>query len=253
LIAEECGWRVQRLGDVTSTNDEARKLCLQGDPGGLWVVAERQTAGRGRLDRRWVSPRGNLYASALLVDPCDAAQSAQIGFVAGVALIDALREIGGVGARSAGFALKWPNDVLIEGAKLAGVLVEGLTLTDRRFAAIVGVGVNCASAPDGLAYAATSLNQALGGEVAPAELFEALRGAFAVALRRWSRGAGFAEIRSAWLERASGLGARVSIKRGESAREGIFAGLDSLGRLKLERADGAVEFIEAGDFTLASA
>ena len=253
MIADEFGWRVQRLGDVASTNDEARKLCLQGDPGGLWVVAERQTAGAGASIGAGCR-RGAISTPARCWSiHCAAAHAAQIGFVAGVALIEALREIGRAGARSAVFALKWPNDVLVEGAKLAGVLVEGMTLADRRFAAIVGVGVNCASAPDGLAYAATSLNQALGREVAPAELFEALRGAFAAALRRWSRGAGFAEIRSAWLERATGLGERVSIKRGESAREGIFAGLDLLGRLKLERADGAVEFIEAGDLAMASA
>jgi len=224
-----------------------------GDPGRLWIVAERQTAGRGRQHRRWVSPRGNLHASALLIDPCPPERAAEIGFVAGVALIDALRAIAQENQRNASFTLKWPNDVLVGRAKLAGVLVEGTTLADRRLAAVVGVGVNCAIAPEGLAYDATSLYEALACEVAPDALFAALRLTFDAAVSRWSGGVGFSGIRADWLERAAGLGALMSIRRADGAREGVFVGLDSRGRLKLQRADGGVELIEAGDVALASA
>ena len=244
------GWRVQRFEDVASTNDEARRAALAGDPGDAWFVAERQSAGRGRHERPWVSPRGNLHASALLIDPCPVERGAEIGFVAGVALIDSLRAFGG---RKARFALKWPNDVLVDGAKLAGILVEGMTLPNRRFAAIVGIGVNCASAPEGLAYPATSLTKALGEEIHAAALFDALHGTFAAALAHWARGENFAGIRQLWLERAVKLGAAMSVKRGAEARDGVFDGLDASGRLRLKRADGAVELIEAGDVALASA
>ncbi len=221
----------------------------------MWIIAGRQSAGRGRLARNWVSPVGNLYASALLVEPCAMGQGPQIGFVAGVALVEALREVaasGHDGAAEASFTLKWPNDVLCNGAKLAGILVEGLTLPGQRFAAIVGVGVNCASAPDGLAYPTASLASALGRPVDPAALFATLRKTFAATLARWSRGENFPAIREAWLESAAGLGGPIRVRRGEEARDGTFSGLDPDGRLQLRRPGGELELIEAGDIALAS-
>ena len=116
------GWRVARFARVGSTNDEARRAALAGDAGRLWVVAEEQTHGRGRKGRFWSSPPGNLYASALVVDPCPPALAPQIGFVAGVALAQAVEDLGG-----AGFGLKWPNDLMWRGAKVAGLLAEGVT------------------------------------------------------------------------------------------------------------------------------
>ena len=181
------GWRVARFARVGSTNDEARRSALAGDAGRLWVVAEEQTHGRGRKGRFWSSPPGNLYASALVVDPCPPALAPQIGFVAGVALAQAVEDLGGVG-----FGLKWPNDLMWRGAKIAGLLAEGVTTPDRRLACIVGIGVNCVSAPDGLDYPAASLSDALRaaglGRRAVRPAGDALpRGARPVGARRWLR------------------------------------------------------------------
>ena len=178
------------LFDVTrsnSTNEEARRRALAGDPGRMWIVADEQTAGRGRRGRAWISPRGNLHASALLIDPCPAPIAPQLGFVAGVALARAARDIG-----AAEVGLKWPNDLLSNGAKCAGILVESAALASRGAAYVVGVGVNCAQAPEGLDYAAACLTRANGPAVSPGELFERLvsavrRDAWRVARRRGVR------------------------------------------------------------------
>jgi len=235
------GWRVARFARLGSTNDEARRAALDGDPGRLWVVAGEQTRGRGRHGRRWRSPPGNLYASALVVDPCEAAIAPQIGFVAGVALVDALEDLGG-----AGIALKWPNDALWRGAKLAGLLVEGATTPARKLACVVGVGVNCASAPQGLAYPATDLRAALGAAIAPETVFRRLAVRFDEAIGLWSRGAGFAEIRARWLAAAAGLGGPVRVAGARGAIEGRLEGLDADGRLLVRTAEG-LETIEAAD------
>ena len=235
------GWRLERHPSLDSTNDEARRLALAGDPGRLWVVASEQLEGRGRLGRQWASPQGNLYASALLVDPAPIALAAQLGFVAGVALQGAARDLGAREVR-----LKWPNDLVHRGAKLAGLLVEGVALGRGRLACIVGIGVNCAWAPTGLAYPTTTLQAALGRPVAPDELFAALAPRFAQALQLWSAGAGFAGVRAAWLAEAAGLGGPIRIAGVGRKREGLFETLDGHGRLVLRTAEG-VETIETGD------
>ena len=234
-------WRVERHASVGSTNDEARCRALAGDRGRLWVVAGEQTQGRGRLGRQWSSPSGNLYASALLVDPAPTALAAQLGFVAGIALRGAVADLGARDVR-----LKWPNDLVCRGAKLAGLLVEGVALGQGRLACIVGIGVNCASAPTGLAYPTTTLQIALGRPVMPEELFAALAPRFDEALRLWSAGAGFAGVRAAWLEQAAGLGGPIRIAGAGQPREGLFETLDARGRLVLRAPDG-LETIESGD------
>jgi BirA family biotin operon repressor/biotin-[acetyl-CoA-carboxylase] ligase len=239
------GWRVERLGSTGSTNDEARRRALDGDPGRLWVIAREQTRGRGRRGRVWTSPPGNLYASALLIDPSPVAIAAQIGFVAGVALRNALDDLGA----STEVRLKWPNDLIWRGAKLAGLLVEGLALADGRLACIVGIGVNCAYAPNDLDYRADDLASALGRPITPESLFDRLAPCFEDALALWSRGAGFATIRAQWLAKAAGIGGSIRIVGAQGVREGIFQTLDEQGRLVLEGANGP-EIVEAGDLFL---
>ncbi len=239
------GWRIQRLDSVGSTNDEARRLALAGDPGRLWVVAREQTQGRGRRGRIWSSPAGNLYASALLIDPSAVAIAAQIGFVAGIALRRALADLG-VGDE---VKLKWPNDLVWRGAKLAGLLVEGASLNDGRLAGIVGIGVNCASAPTGLPYRAESLSNVVGRAISPEGLLERLAPCFEDALSLWRRGAGFAEIRARWLEHAAGLGGAIRIAGAHGFHDGVFETLDQKGRLVLRGASGA-QAIDAGDLFL---
>jgi BirA family biotin operon repressor/biotin-[acetyl-CoA-carboxylase] ligase len=234
-------WRVIRLDEIDSTNEEARRRALAGDPGGLWIVAEAQSAGRGRRGRTWVSPQGNLYATALIVDPCPQALAPQLGFVAGVALARAAHDLGATDAR-----LKWPNDLVTGGAKCAGLLVEGVALPSLRLACLIGIGVNCASAPEGVGYPAAELRTAGGAAVEAAELFERLMRRFDQALAEWQGGASFAGVRTAWLERAEGLGQRIRVVVGETPREGTFAGLDTDGRLLLSEG-GAIATIEAAD------
>lgn len=238
------GWRVVRLASVGSTNDEARARALAGDPGRLWIVAEEQLQGRGRKGRVWRSPRGNLYSSALLIDPCEAAIAPQIGFVAGAALIAAARDLG-----VADVAIKWPNDLLWRGAKLSGLLVEGLSTPGRGFACMVGIGINCASAPEGLAYPVADLSRILGRSVSPDEAFASLAARFDEMMRLWARGAGFAAIRARWLEAAAGLGGPVKVALASETREGLFEGLDAGGRLLLRTARG-LETVEAADLLL---
>jgi BirA family transcriptional regulator, biotin operon repressor / biotin---[acetyl-CoA-carboxylase] ligase len=239
------GWRVERLANVGSTNDEARRRALDGDPGRLWIVAREQTQGRGRRGRAWASPPGNLYASALLIDPSPVAIAAQVGFVAGVALRGALDDLGA----DAEIRLKWPNDLVWRGAKLAGLLVEGAALGDGRLACIVGIGVNCVSAPTGLDYSTEHLSNVLGRSVSAENLLARLVIRFDEALALWRQGAGFAAIRAHWLANAAGLGDPIRIAGAQSQREGIFSTLDEHGRLVLDGANGS-EIIEAGDLFL---
>jgi BirA family transcriptional regulator, biotin operon repressor / biotin---[acetyl-CoA-carboxylase] ligase len=235
------GWRVARLGAIDSSNEEARRRAFCGDPGRLWITAEQQSAGRGRRGRTWASPKGNLYASALLIDPCPQASAAQLGFVAGVALARAAKDVGAAGAR-----LKWPNDLVCLGAKCAGVLVEGATLPDGRFACIVGVGVNCLSAPTGVGYPTAVLASQSGAPIQAGVLFERLIERFDEALLAWRAGEGFEAVRSAWLAHATTRGERIRVERGGRRREGTFEGLDGAGRL-LFRGESGIERIESAD------
>ena len=230
---------------IDSTNEEARRRALAGESDRVWIVAGEQTAGRGRRGRAWISQRGNLHATALLIDPCPPALAPQLGFVAGVALARAASD---VGAAEAG--LKWPNDLMLNGAKCAGILVEGIGLAGRRAGYAVGVGVNCAHAPEGLGYATSCLTGASGRAVGAGELFERLADRFDEALVVWREGEAFDRIRAAWLDRARGLGQRVAIETGAGRREGVFEGIDGGGRL-LVRSERGLESIEAADLSLA--
>ena len=207
---------------------------------------------RGRADGRTGAtrprlgfPRGNLHATALLIDPCPPALAPQLGFVAGVALVRAASDAGAVDV-----GLKWPNDLLLKGAKCAGVLVEGIGLSGRRAAYAVGIGINCAHAPEGLGYATSRLVRGSAQAIAAGELFERLVERFEEALGAWREGRAFDHIRADWLDRAHGLGRYVAIETGAGRREGVFEGIDAGGRL-LVRFEHGRESIEAADLSLA--
>jgi BirA family biotin operon repressor/biotin-[acetyl-CoA-carboxylase] ligase len=233
-------WRVVQLDSIDSTSDEARRRALDGDPGRLWIVAGEQSAGRGRRRRTWISPRGNLYASALLIDPCRPAVAAQLGFVAGVALARAAEDVG------AATRLKWPNDLVSAGAKCAGLLVEGMSLPGNRLACVVGVGVNCESAPRSVGYPTARLAVANGGAADRAAIFRRLAIRFDETREQWNAGAAFETIRTLWLERAGALGEPIRIENAGGRREGTFGGLDPDGRL-LFRGKSGIEVVEAAD------
>lgn len=215
----------------------------KGDAGRLWIVADTQTKGRGRNGRAWSSPRGNLHASLLLIDPAPPHKVAELGFVAGVAAAHALREIL---RGDQHVAIKWPNDVLYDGAKLCGILLESSSLPDGRLACAAGVGINCRAHPANTPYKATDLAVVTGYPVAPSRMFAQLSTAIAHWLDVWAEGAGFEAIRAEWLCLAAGLGTWISVARPSQTIEGMFQTIDATGRLILEQTSGAIA-IEAGD------
>lgn len=236
-------YEIVTLGVATSTNDEAMAQLRAGTRTPFVVTAREQTGGRGRHGRIWASPPGNLYMSLALRDPAPPACAPQLGFVAGVALAETLRPRVQGGSR---LRLKWPNDVLHNGAKLAGTLLESATLPGGGFGCVIGIGVNCNSHPSNLSYAATDL-AAVGGENAdPDVVLKAFLRRFDVQLKRWSSGADFAAIRRAWLGFAAGLGEPITVTTSRCRLDGIFRDLDATGRLLLDTAAGEIA-IDAGD------
>lgn len=243
------GYRLEQFAALGSTNDEALARAARGDPGNLWIVADEQTRGRGRLGRNWISPPGNLYASLLLIDPAPPRLAAQIGFVAGVALVHALRAMDEGRER---IKLKWPNDALCDGAKISGLLLEGTSLADGRFGCVVGFGVNCLSSPIEASYPTASLQSIGAASTDRGDLFARLSDQFAHWLDVWAGAENFAALRAAWLDCAAGLNGPVRVKRETFVREGIFRGIDAEGRMLLETS-AEVERIEAGDVFLGPA
>ena len=195
-----------------------------GERGPMWFVTSEQTAGRGRRQRAWIAPRGNLASSVLEVMDVSPAVAATLGFAAGLALESALQKVsveasrcGRRGSDHLKFSLKWPNDVLAGRQKLAGILLEAEAVAGDRLAVVVGIGTNVIAAPEGTPTPATSL-AALGVHVGAEELFAALSDAWVEFRGIWDNGRGFAEIRRLWLERAAGLGERVAIQTGSRDR-----------------------------------
>lgn len=240
--ARSAGFRLNSYESVGSTNDVALAAASAGDAGNCWFVATAQSAGRGRNGRPWQSLPGNLFASLLLIDPCDPVDLPKLGFVAGTAAHAAVACLLPPGIQP---HLKWPNDLLVEGAKLCGILLEGRSLADSRRAVVIGIGVNCTHVPEGLPYTATSV-AACGGPADPASLFWHLAERMTAALARFDRGRGFAAIREEWLAGAHGLGQPVLVRQGETLREGVFGGIDETGRLLLDGQQGRA-VIDAGD------
>ncbi|CAM5768398.1 biotin--[acetyl-CoA-carboxylase] ligase [Bosea minatitlanensis] len=240
--ARAAGYRLIVRDAVGSTMEEARRALDQGEPGRLWIVARSQNAGRGRHGRQWGSPPGNLYASLLLTDPCEPALAPQLGFVAGLALHDAVARL--LGPAAAALRLKWPNDLLLGGAKMSGLLLEGESRAGR-LNVILGCGVNIASCPSDTPYPATYL-KALAPEASVEALLAALSDAWARRFAIWSEPGGFGPTRAAWLERAAFLGETITIRLPEGPLSGRFTGLDPTGRLELETETGR-RLIDAGD------
>ena len=247
---ESAGYRLVSLEATDSTNDDALKAARSGDPGQLWITAAEQLAGRGRHGRQWSSPQGNLYASLLLIDPCEIAAAPQLGFVAGLALHEAVEEVTGIGAPN--LSLKWPNDLLLDGAKVSGLLLEGHRLAaDGPLAIVIGFGVNVALAPTGTPYPAAALTT-VRPDLTRDILLRSLAAAFARTFSAWRASSRmnasdpFGAIRRLWLERAAGVGQEVRLRLPSGEKKGVFEGLDRFGRLQLKSPD-ALELIDAGD------
>ena len=228
--------QILTVPETRSTNDDVAALARQGAAEGLWLGAERQTGGRGRQGRGWHSPAGNLYASTLVrLQPTDP-PAATLALVAAVALQEVISAFAPIHR----VLIKWPNDLLVEGEKLSGILLER-----EGEAVVIGIGVNLASCPDALDRPATSLAALTGSAPEPAAFLEILAESFARWLGRW-RGEGLAPVRAGWLAAAHPIGTALATHAGE----GLFDGLDETGALRLRLASGTSVTIHAGDVFL---
>lgn len=240
--ALDAGFQLEWREAVASTNDLALDFLKAGGDRG-WFVAGQQLQGRGRHGRNWVSARGNLYASVALAAPCPPAFTPLAGFVAGLSLAEALCQL--APALTPVIHLKWPNDCQLAGAKLAGILLEGLSLGAGRTGLVIGIGANIASRPALADYPVTALAEHVGNVELP-QVFTALSDCFARNLALFAEGKGFPAIRAGWMRHAlpKGTGLRVRLPGGE--RHGTFAGLDPEGHLLLDTGE-AVEAVLVGD------
>lgn len=237
------------LDRVGSTNAEAFARAGAGEAGPLWIMARRQTAGRGRSGRPWASEPGNLHASLLVGLACTPAAAPQLSLLAGVAVVDAIRKA--AGGDVAGLRLKWPNDVLVGQAKCAGILAESLSGAAAQVTAVIGVGVNLAWHPADLGRAATHL-AAHGVALEPEAMLGLLAEAMQHWLGAWNGGAGLDRVRAAWLERAGPAGEACAVDTGNERIAGTFLGLDASGALRLRDGQGRERTLTFGDVTLAA-
>lgn len=240
-------YRLHALDSVGSTMDEARRLAEAGAEEGTLVWAREQTAGRGRLGRGWDSPRGNLYLSLVLRPDCPPAQAAQLGFVAALAVGEAIGSI----SPPVNVTYKWPNDVLLHDQKVAGLLLESRSAPGNAPGGgldwlILGVGANVASFPRETTFPATSLRFQGVTEVGEIDLLEAFCRYFMNWASRWLD-EGFAPVRAAWLRHAHRLGEEIEVRLPKQTLHGIFADLDAEGHLLLDMPDGERRRIAAGE------
>ncbi|MET3601964.1 biotin--[acetyl-CoA-carboxylase] ligase [Martelella mangrovi] len=236
-------YRHDALDEVVSTNLKAMERAEGGDPGGLWITAERQTGGRARRGRNWVSERGNLYASLLLIDPAPVSAMSSLPLVAAVAVHGAVTRM--MAGQAAEVAIKWPNDVLIDRKKVCGILLEGRKLADGRFAVVVGIGVNVGFSPESAPYPVARLADYVAG-ADPAVLFAHLFEIMAEELSIWDSGKGVRKTVARWRAAACGINERITINLAREQVFGLFTGIDDAGMLKLETEEGTRTFA-AGD------
>jgi BirA family biotin operon repressor/biotin-[acetyl-CoA-carboxylase] ligase len=252
------GLRTRRFGrtilflrEVGSTNDLAKELASYGVVEGTVVVAETQTAGRGRLGREWVSPKGGLWFSVILKPKLKPAEAVGLVFVAGLAVAEALRELYAVQVET-----KWPNDVLLKGRKVCGILSEMSTVGEKVNYVTVGVGVNAnfdveKAFPEELRANATSLENELGRKVKLEELFKALleklENVYELFLKE-----GFAPVLGKWKTYAGFLGSQVEVTSGTEKWVGLASDVGNDGALVMKLGDGTVKRVFVGDATLRS-
>lgn len=241
---------VEVFDEIDSTILEARRRAERGEVGPVWLIAKRQTAGRGRRGRAWSSLDGNLLATLLFATDAAPAQIALLGFATGVALAESFDAIIGPGRAT----LKWPNDVFVDGAKAAGIMLDSGALAGGATWVALAFGVNLAAAPENLDQRTISLRDVLPPDAAapkPLEFLAQLR----PRLENWSARIGrdgFEPLRQAWLKRAHGLGQLARITQGANTLEGRVVGLSPRGELELDTAEGR-RLVAAGDVIFSNA
>jgi len=240
-------FRLLEFDEIDSTNVQAKRLAVSGAEDGALIWAHRQTEGRGRRGRRWTSEHGNLFLSLILRPACTPLQAAQLTFVAALAVRDMLSlYLDG----DEFISCKWPNDVLVGGRKISGILLESSTAGSGVIEwLILGVGVNLRHHPDiGGRHPPTSLYAEGAGEVDTAMALERFVEAFSRQREVWRRG-GFETVRQSWLAHAYGIGRTAHIVFEHDSKSGIFTGIDEGGALCLRGEDGLERCFSAGDVT----
>ncbi|HEY8595744.1 MAG TPA: biotin--[acetyl-CoA-carboxylase] ligase [Devosiaceae bacterium] len=241
--AVSSGARLEHVAETGSTSADLFLSAKDGAHGTIWRVADVQTGGRGRRSRNWVSPPGNLYASVLISDPAEPAHVAELSFVLALALRDAVLKAAGL-ADDHRLRLKWPNDLMYDGRKTAGLLLEGGATGGGAFA-VAGFGVNIRSHPDGTTHPATDLASA-GYRLDRDSLFSALSDSVATRLDEWQRGANFDAVRRDWLACAHGLGKPIRVNALNDSFDATFETVDVSGRLVVSTPEGT-RTVSAGE------
>jgi BirA family transcriptional regulator, biotin operon repressor / biotin---[acetyl-CoA-carboxylase] ligase len=228
---------------IDSTNSQAIRLASTGEKSGLWVTAKEQLSGRGRHGRDWISKPGNFYGSLLYHSGKDLPTSAQLSFVAALALFDTISELIGSNTK---VECKWPNDILVNDKKISGILLEsvshGASSPDYM---VIGMGINIADHPEAALYPTTCLNHETGRYIEWIVVFNHLVKNMKNWLDSW-QGEGFEVIRTAWLKYCKGLGAEITVKQNDEEIRGQFIDLDQNGALMLQ-IDGKTKLIHSGD------
>ena len=242
IIALEGGLAAEIYDELDSTNAEAMRRVRAGKARDEWIVATRQTAGKGRKGREWISEEGNLFATRLLHAACPRVRAPELSFVAGLATHDAV--VLSV-SETPNVACKWPNDILLNDKKVAGLLLETEGSGEVADWVAIGIGINVANAPDTVIFPATCIT-AEDGKSNAHEVLRHLNERMEFWLGKWRR-QGFGIIRQAWLSAAAHLGDSISVRTDGESILGRFADLDAHGALILELDDGGTRTITAGD------
>jgi BirA family transcriptional regulator, biotin operon repressor / biotin---[acetyl-CoA-carboxylase] ligase len=234
------GYGLLELAETDSTNQEACRRAQAGETGPLWISAAQQHAGRGRRGRAWTLQPGNLAATLLIRPGRPAALCAQLSFAAALSVADMLAPY------SHEVRLKWPNDVLASGKKIAGILLESESGAEGLTWLAIGIGVNLAAFPEDTDLPAVSLKALGAAPPGPREALSGLAAAFAKWYEIW-RTAGFAPLREAWLSRASGLGRRIRVRLAKEEIAGTFRDIDEAGALVVGLPQGVTRVVSAGE------
>jgi len=241
-------YRLVALDEIDSTNAEAKRRAEAGAEDGTLVWTKRQTAGYGRQGRGWASASGNLFFSLIVRPDCALAEAAQFSFITAVALGEA---IGSVAPPLIEVTYKWPNDVLLNGRKAAGILLESKADSSQRLDwLVIGVGANVSSFPTETRLPATSLHfEGCPASVSAVDLLEAFSRHMLSWINVWLE-EGFAPVREAWLRHAQGLNGTIEVRLPKETLSGVFRDLDPAGTLVLGLPDGGTRHIAAGEVYL---
>lgn len=239
------GFHLTRLDETGSTSDVAKQRAADGAPDGTAVTAKTQSGGRGRRGREWISPPGNLYVSVVLRPACAPLVAATLSFVAALA---AAETVAAFVPTPDQVRCKWPNDILVDGRKIAGILLESSISHEQLTEWVVlGVGINLANHPEVKGpHPSTSLSDLGVLRIDVDTALERFLTSLATWRARW-RDEGFAPIRAAWRARAFGVGECVTVALGREQLTGRFEDLDETGGLVLALGNGDRRIIAAGE------